>query len=118
LQHEAFDVVLLDLRMPELDGMKVLKALKERCPDSEVIIITGHATLETAKQAVTLGAYDYLTKPVGPQEVIEAANAAMLHKRWAMHDEGESPRATAASAMFTAVPGRASDKPDFSRTSP
>ena len=82
-QHE-FDVVLLDLRMPGMQGMAVLKMIKGRWPESEVIIITGYPTVESAKEAVTLGAYDYLAKPVDPDAVINAANGAMLHKRWAL----------------------------------
>ena len=82
-----FDVVLLDLRMPDMDGITVLRALKQRWPESEVIIITGYPTLESAKEAVALGAYDYLTKPVGPEQVIDASNAAMQHKRWALHND-------------------------------
>jgi len=119
MQHEPFDVVLLDLRMPDMDGMKVLQALKRTWPESEVIIITGYPTLESAKEAVTLGAYDYLTKPVGPDQVIEAANAAMLHKRWALHNEADSPRACDAGEqpISSLVPGRASVKPDFLRKS-
>jgi len=84
LQEEPFDIVLLDLRMPGMDGMSVLRTLKQRWPESEVIIITGYPTLETAKEAVTLGAYDYLAKPVGPAQVIEAANGALQHKHWAL----------------------------------
>jgi len=83
----AFDVVLLDLRMPGMDGMTVLKTIKERWPDSEVIIITGDPGVESAKQAVHLGAYDYLAKPAGPDDVIAAATGALLHKRWALHSE-------------------------------
>lgn len=80
----AFDVVLLDLMMPGMDGMAVLKAIKKQWPESEVIIITGYPAVETAKEAVTLGAYDYLAKPAGPDDVIHAANSAVLHKRWAL----------------------------------
>jgi DNA-binding NtrC family response regulator len=87
MREEAFDLVLLDLRMPGMDGLSVLRELKSRWPDSEVIIITGYPTLASAKEAVTLGAYDYLTKPVGPAQVIAAANAAMLHKLWALRDD-------------------------------
>ena len=89
MQQDPFDVVLLDLRMPNMDGMTVLKVLKQCWPDSQVIIITGYPTIQSVKEAVTLGAYDYLTKPVGPDQVINAADSAMLHKRWALHaDEG------------------------------
>jgi DNA-binding NtrC family response regulator len=78
---QPFDVVLLDLRMPGMDGMSILKTIKQKWPDSEVIIITGYPAVESAKAAVTLGAYGYLAKPVGPDDVINAANGAMLHKR-------------------------------------
>jgi DNA-binding NtrC family response regulator len=85
MTKQAFDVVLLDLRMPEMDGLAVLKHIKQSWPDSEVIVITGYPAIDTAKQAVALGAYGYLAKPVGPDEVIKAANDAMTHKRWALH---------------------------------
>jgi DNA-binding NtrC family response regulator len=84
MQQEPFDIVLLDLRMPEMNGIDILRAIKQRWPASEVIVITGYPTLESAKQAVSLGAYDYLAKPVGPDQVIDAANGAMLHKGWAL----------------------------------
>jgi len=85
--QEPFDVVLLDLRMPDTDGITVLKAIKQRWPESEVIVITGYGTLETAKEAMVLGAWDYLLKPVGPEQVIEVCKAALEHKRWALHNE-------------------------------
>lgn len=87
MQDQRFDVVLLDLRMPGMGGMNVLKAIKARWPECEVIIITGHPMLETAKESVTLGAHDYLAKPVGPDEVISATNKALLNKRWALRRE-------------------------------
>ncbi|MBI5279031.1 MAG: response regulator [Burkholderiales bacterium] len=87
MQEEPFDIVLLDLRMPGMDGIDVLRELKARWPGSEVIVITGYPTLESVKQAVSLGAFDYLAKPVGPAQVIAAANAAMLHKQWALQRE-------------------------------
>jgi two-component system response regulator HydG len=94
MQDEGFDVVLLDLRMPDMDGLDVLRTIKQRWPDSEVVVITGYPTLETAKEAVALGAWDYLAKPVGPAEVVAAANAAVLHKQWALRCDagaGDSP---------------------------
>ncbi|MBP8120290.1 MAG: response regulator [Burkholderiales bacterium] len=90
-QHR-FDVVLLDMRMPGLDGMSVLRSIKENWPESEVIIITGYPEIDAAKQAVTLGAYDYLAKPVGPDEVINAATGAMQHKKWALRCTPEGAR--------------------------
>jgi DNA-binding NtrC family response regulator len=90
MERGAFDVVLLDQRMPGMDGLAVLKAIKERWPESEVIIITGYPTVDLAKQAVSLGAYDYLAKPLGPEEVLQATNGAMLHKKWAMRPDAKS----------------------------
>ena len=85
--QRPFDVVLLDLRMPGMNGMTVLSTIKQRWPESEVIIITGYPALETAKEAVTLGAYDYLAKPAGPDEVITATYGAMNHKRWTLRND-------------------------------
>lgn len=84
MEQHPFDLVLLDLRMPGLDGMDVLKTIKERWPDSEVVVITGYPTIETAKEAVRLGAHNFIAKPVGPDDVIRAANEAITQKRWAM----------------------------------
>ena len=84
MEQHPFDVILLDLRMPDLDGMDVLKIIKKRWPDSEVVVITGYPTIDSAKESVRLGAFNYLTKPVGPDDVIKAANDAMTQKRWTM----------------------------------
>lgn len=87
LAREHFDLVPLDLRMPGMDGVEVLGQIKQRWPDTEVIVITGYPAIETAKQAMRLGAWDYLSKPVGPDDVIDAANGAVQHKRWALRRE-------------------------------
>lgn len=89
MEEHAFDVILLDIRMPNLDGMEVLKTIKHRWPDSEVVVITGYPTIESAKEAVRLGAHNYIAKPVGPDEVIKAANDAMNQKRWGLRSEHE-----------------------------
>ncbi|MFT3714075.1 MAG: sigma-54 dependent transcriptional regulator [Archangium sp.] len=60
----SIDVVVSDINMPNLSGIEVLKAFKNAQPDLEVILITGNATVETASEAVRLGAFDYLTKPL------------------------------------------------------
>jgi len=59
-----FDIVISDLMMPELSGLDLLKALKEGQSEAEVIILTGHGSIETAIQAIRLGSYDYLQKPI------------------------------------------------------
>ncbi len=63
LEKGSFDVALVDMRMPGLTGIEVLGKIRNICPETAVIILTGHATVETAVQALRLGAFDYLTKP-------------------------------------------------------
>jgi two-component system response regulator AtoC len=87
MERRPFDVVLLDLRMPGAQGLEVLKAIKGRWPASEVVVITGYPTLESAREALQLGACDYLAKPAGPDEVIDAARGAMRRKKWALRAE-------------------------------
>jgi len=92
MQENPPDVVLLDLRMPGPDGLSVLGTIKRKWPDSEVVVITGYPSLDSAITAVRLGAQNYAVKPVGPEEVVDLATAAMARKGWAMHrvSEGES----------------------------
>lgn len=79
--EESFDIVLLDLKMPGLDGMETLRELREKDPDVVSIMITGYPTIESAVKAVKLGAYDYLTKPCSPEELrIVVARAAERRK--------------------------------------
>jgi two-component system response regulator HydG len=86
LAQEEFDVALLDVKMPELSGLELLNAVKHRRPEIEVIMMTGHATVETALAALKAGAYDYLTKPFEDVEVVargvaKAAERKMLFDR-------------------------------------
>src|SRR4051812_21942445 len=63
LEKGSFDVALLDIRMPGLTGIEVLGKIRQLSPETQVVILTGHATVDTAVQALRLGAFDYLTKP-------------------------------------------------------
>ncbi|MCX7179528.1 MAG: response regulator [Proteobacteria bacterium] len=85
MEQSSFDLVLLDLRMPGMDGMAVLKLIKQRWPASEVVVITGFPSVETAKEAIRLGAYDYLAKPVNPDDIIKVASGAITQKQWSLH---------------------------------
>src|SRR5262252_6427313 len=80
LEKATFDAAILDLRMPGLSGIEVLEHLKKVSPDTEVVIMTGHASMETAIEAVRLGAFDYVTKPCKLAE-IEAVLRKVAEKR-------------------------------------
>jgi DNA-binding NtrC family response regulator len=69
IEENRFDIVLTDLKMDKVDGMQILKRCKELYPDTEVIMITGYATVQTAIQAIKKGAYDYIAKPFKLDEV-------------------------------------------------
>jgi DNA-binding NtrC family response regulator len=75
----AYDLVLLDVRMPGLDGLEILAEVREKRSDLEVIVITGHSTIESAVRAVKLGAFDYLPKPATPDELLARVGAALDH---------------------------------------
>lgn len=76
LEREPFKLVLLDLKMPEMDGIEVLKKLREKWPDTKVIMITGYSTVETAVKTLKLGAFSYLEKPFTPDTLVEAVKEA------------------------------------------
>jgi DNA-binding response OmpR family regulator len=76
LAGSAFDIVITDLGMPGLSGLELLKYLRARDFDGEVILITGFASVESATQALRAGACDYLTKPVHRQELLESLTRA------------------------------------------
>jgi DNA-binding NtrC family response regulator len=69
LGEAKFDAALLDMRMPGLTGIEVLEEIKKVSPETEVVIMTGHASIETAMDAVRLGAFDYITKPCKLTEI-------------------------------------------------
>lgn len=63
LRSQARDVVVLDVKMPGMDGIEVLKRIKESWPTTEVIMLTGHASIDAAMEGMSQGAFDYLMKP-------------------------------------------------------
>lgn len=70
LAQGPVDVVVLDVRMPGMDGIETLRRIKETAPATEVILLTGHANMEVAVQGMELGAFDYLLKPVAINDLI------------------------------------------------
>jgi DNA-binding NtrC family response regulator len=84
LEKEKFDVVVLDLKMPGMDGITTLKEIKKLDLFTETLILTGHGSIDTALEAIKLGAYDYLTKPCEIDELV-----AKIEGAWGKKDSGE-----------------------------
>lgn len=80
LKKEVYDVVVLDLKMPGMNGIDVLKKINELDVPSQVIMLTGHGAMDTAMEAVKLGAYDYIPKPCEVDELSEMINNSQNNK--------------------------------------
>ncbi|MEK7821801.1 MAG: response regulator, partial [Planctomycetota bacterium] len=70
IEKNGFDIALLDIRMPHMDGVELLERIKARHPDVEVIIMTAYGTIETAIKSIKLGAYAYILKPLDIDDVL------------------------------------------------
>jgi DNA-binding NtrC family response regulator len=81
LAHGRFDLALLDIKMPGVDGIELQARLQEIAPEMPVIIMTGFASVETAVKALKNGAYDYITKPFDPDELVHLVSNAIAHRR-------------------------------------
>lgn len=81
IKEDVFDLALVDLKMPGVDGMKLLAAMKKIRPEMQVIIITGYSTVESAVEAVKLGAADFISKPFTPEELVLRVQRAMEKKQ-------------------------------------
>jgi len=80
IQKENFDLVLLDIWLPEIGGLEVLEKIKKSEDNIQVVMITGHGSIETAVKATKLGAYDFLEKPLSLEKVVLTANNALKQK--------------------------------------
>lgn len=81
LSHDRFDVILLDMKMPGgMDGIETLREIKRRQPLAEVILLTGHASVETSIEGMKLGAFDYLLKPVKFDDLLHKMAEAFKRK--------------------------------------
>jgi DNA-binding NtrC family response regulator len=81
LRKNDFDVVVLDLKMEDMNGIEVLKIMKKMAPDLPVIFLTGHGSQEAAMEGITLGAFDYLTKPCELVELMDKIHEAHSHQQ-------------------------------------
>jgi DNA-binding NtrC family response regulator len=85
LNQQSVDVVVLDVRMPGMDGIQALREIKQHYPLIEVIMLTGHASLEVAIEGMELGAFDYMMKPIEIDELLYKLQDA--YKKKSIHTE-------------------------------
>ena len=85
LQDQPVDVVVLDVKMPGMDGIEAIRQIKKRHPLVEVIMLTGHASLEASIEGMELGAFDYLLKPAAIDELVYKIQDA--HKKKALQEK-------------------------------
>jgi DNA-binding NtrC family response regulator len=78
LKEKEFDIVVTDVRMEEVDGIQVLEHVMEECKNTRVILITGYATVEVAREALVKGAFDFIAKPFKPRDLTAVVNKAAL----------------------------------------
>ena len=78
LGESHFDIVVTDFRMDEVDGIQVLEYITSKCENTRVILITGYATIEVAREALVKGAFDFIAKPFKPKDLRAAMNKAAL----------------------------------------
>jgi len=80
LKNAAYDVLVLDVRMPDMDGIATLTQIKKIAPQVEVIILTGHASMDAAMEIMRLGGYDYLLKPCPVEDLLAKIESAYERK--------------------------------------
>ncbi len=134
LAQHTFELLLVDLKMPGIDGMQVVAASREQLPDATVIVLTGHGSLETAIEGLHQGVFDYLLKTTDPSEVVERVKAGLADRSQKMrqrslleavsnavqelrHDQRTSPTASdTAKPGEIVVPAAAADTSSSERT--
>lgn len=79
-EEDSYDVAILDLRMPGMDGIETLRHLKRKSPLLEVIMLTGHGSVESGIQGMALGAFDYVMKPIHLEDLVERISQAYERK--------------------------------------
>jgi DNA-binding response OmpR family regulator len=111
LRTETFDVMVLDIKMPGMSGIDVMRALVDTLPDLKIIVLTAHGSMDTAIQALRFRVHDYLLKPALPEQIIESIEAAVASKH-ANQDQRSVPTVKPQIRFFT-FPGGATL--DFSK---
>jgi two-component system response regulator HydG len=95
IRDKSFDVVLTDVRMPEITGLELISPIKSQSPHTQIILMTGYADITTAIKSIKQGAYDYISKPINPDELLNLINEALQASKQVNH--------TPKNQSFTAV---------------
>ncbi|MBW2737677.1 MAG: response regulator [Deltaproteobacteria bacterium] len=80
VRQKSFDVAVIDVKMPGIDGIETLKQIKQLQPAIEIVMLTGHASIESGMEAMKLGAYDYVMKPCDIDELLIKTGEAYQHR--------------------------------------
>ncbi|MCP4024675.1 MAG: response regulator [Desulfobacteraceae bacterium] len=80
IKKKSFDAIIMDFQMPEMDGMKALKVIKDLKPELQIILLTGYATVEKTVEAMKIGATDFLEKPADIEALVEKIKKAKAEK--------------------------------------
>jgi DNA-binding response OmpR family regulator len=92
LERESFDLALVDLRMADMDGLEVMRQFRQRSPETQIIILTGYASVPSVVEALRQGAHDYLTKPVDTAELLTSVADGLARRRVPIRPGTSSPR--------------------------
>ena len=80
IERNPYDLILLDMKLPDIDGTEILKTVRQKTPAPCVIVMTGYSTMSNALQAMKLGAADYLAKPFTDDELLTAVEKSCAHQ--------------------------------------
>lgn len=110
LKEEDYQLVLLDFRLPDMDGNEALQKIKAQKPNIKVIIITGYSDVKTAVECIKLGASEYVTKPIHPEEILHSVKSTLSKSAQSTENKKQTPKRTQKTKTFIAGKSSQSQK--------